>query len=224
MTTTLTTKQIKNYGPRFYREDGCEYRITLHVRHDDRCGNGHNIFSITATIVRKSSNGRWTEHSCGCLHEEVAQHFPELAPLIKWHLCSTDGPMHYVANTLYHTSDRDHRGLRKGERQQLRNRKSGQLVWQIVLRADGVEVTTGVPSWVDSDDKPSDVLTADWEPVWIDGEGKARELDHARSTAIWPDATDDELMSPDLKERLEERLPRLMAEFQAAVESIGFTY
>jgi len=40
--------------------------------------------------------------ACGCLHDEIRQHFPELAHLIKWHLVSTDGPLHYIANTLYH--------------------------------------------------------------------------------------------------------------------------
>lgn len=44
---------------------------------------------------------RWVEDSGGCIHDEVAKHFPELAHLIKWHLSSTDGPMHYVANTVY---------------------------------------------------------------------------------------------------------------------------
>jgi hypothetical protein len=51
----------------------------------------------------------------GCIHDELTKYFPELAHLIKWHLCSTDGPMHYVSNTMYHASDRDHNGKRKGE-------------------------------------------------------------------------------------------------------------
>ena len=42
--------------------------------------------------------------------------------------------------------------------------------------------------------------------------------------AIWPEATDEELTAPDLKERLEARLPALLEEFQAAVESLGFTW
>lgn len=97
----LTKLQYKTYGPRFYTEDGQRYKITATVRHDDRCGNGHNTFSITGETWRKADNGHWYEGSGGCIHEQIAQHFPELAPFIRWHLVSTDGPLHYVANTLY---------------------------------------------------------------------------------------------------------------------------
>jgi hypothetical protein len=54
----------------------------------------------------------------GCIHEDIAKHFPELMPYIKWHLTSTDGPMHYLANTLYHANDKDCWGKRKGEPRQ----------------------------------------------------------------------------------------------------------
>ena len=56
------------------------------------------------------------------------------------------------------------------------------------------------------------------------GEGKKRELDYARSSAVWPDATDEELMSPDLKEVLIARLPKLMADFKEAMLSVGFLW
>ena len=98
--TTLTKQQRIKFGPKVYKENGVQYRITVEVRHDDDCGNGHNTFSITADIKRQAGN-RWIEDSCGCLHAEVSRHFPELAPLIKWHLCSTDGPLHYISNSLY---------------------------------------------------------------------------------------------------------------------------
>ena len=82
------------------------------VRHDDKCGNGHNTFTITGDLYdRDRNNGepsvtlstgkhRWLG-SCGCLHKKIAKHFPQLAPLIKWHLTSTDEPMHYIENSLY---------------------------------------------------------------------------------------------------------------------------
>lgn len=69
-------------------------RVT--VRMDDECRNGRDTFSITADLRR---NRR--EEACGCLHDEIAEHFPELEPLIKWHLVSTDEPMHYTQNALY---------------------------------------------------------------------------------------------------------------------------
>lgn len=82
-------------------------RMTVTLRHDDSCGNGHNTFSITADI--KPKHGRGGEMG-GCIHDEIREYFPELAYLIPWHLCSTDGPLHYVANTTYHASDTDWRG------------------------------------------------------------------------------------------------------------------
>lgn len=76
---------------------GCTLQVE--VRFDDDCGNRHNSFAVTATVW--NPRRRDDIEAGGCLHDEVAEVFPELAPLIKWHLCSADGPMHYVANTVY---------------------------------------------------------------------------------------------------------------------------
>jgi hypothetical protein len=140
----LTKNQKRVFGPRVDTESGDLF--TVCVRYDDECNNGRNTFSITA-------NSRdWG----GCCHDQIAEAYPELAYFIKWHLVSSDGPLHYVANTLYH-------------------------------------VKTG-------------------------------KLDYARSTAVWPEATDEDLLAPGLKERLLARLPKLLEEFKTAVESLGFTY
>lgn len=85
------------------------------IRFDDQCGNGHQTFAITASVYTKESRRMRDIAAGGCMHEEIANVFPELAPLIRWHLVSTDSPMHYVANAVYHASDRDHNGRRKGE-------------------------------------------------------------------------------------------------------------
>lgn len=153
---TKNQKKIFNKSITYY---GKPATIKAEVRYDDRCGNGHNSFSITGEIwlVGKRSDCE----TCGCIHDDIAKHFPELAPFIKWHLTSSDGPMHYIANTVYHASE---------------------------------------------------------------SESKARELNHARSSAVWPDATDEDLTAPGLEQRLADRLPALMAEFRAAVESLDFTY
>jgi hypothetical protein len=219
--SVLTSNQKKSFGPKFYTEHGSQLRIVAEVRHDDRCGNGHNSFAITATIDEKCG-GQWRDHSGGCCHDEVAKHFPELAPLIKWHLTSTDGPMHYVANTTYHASDKDHRGLRKDERRQLKNGRTGLNVWEVVTRNDkGERISVSSSNWIDSAQKPAGKLSAEYEPVWIEGEGKKSDLEAARSCAVWPDATLDQLQD---KDALLARLPALMAEFKAAVESLGFVY
>ncbi len=56
------------------------------------------------------------------------------------------------------------------------------------------------------------------------GEGKERDFAAARSCANWPEATDEELSAPDLKDKLMARLPGLLERFRAAVESIGFRW
>lgn len=205
-TSVLTKKQTKvfHYQPKNVHPD--EW-LTVTVRYDDQCGNGHNTFSITAT-----GQGR-----CGCLHDEIAEKLPELAHLIKWHLCSSDGPMHYIANTLYHVSDKDCWGLRKGETRQLRNGKTGELCW--ILEAD-----KELPKYAHGDNPPDETATLRYVPWNRIGEGKARELDYARSSAIWPDATDEELLADNLEERLKARLPKLMEEFRLVVESLGFVF
>lgn len=112
----LTKSQKKTYGPAKYSKDGHSYQIKAEVRWDDECGNGHNSFSITSDVWLcdvKGNRVQWA--SGGCQHDLVAVHFPELAPFIKWHLSSSDGPMHYIANTVYLAGDRDHWGKRKGE-------------------------------------------------------------------------------------------------------------
>lgn len=57
-------------------------------------------------------------------------------------------------------------------------------------------------------------------------EGKKRELDAARKTAIWPDATDAELSvdRSELEKALRDRLPALMADFRADMLACGFVY
>lgn len=218
--STYTRDQKKRYGPRYYTEGGTRYKIVATVRHDDECGNGRNSFSVTGSTWRQSHPGSniWEEDAGGCIHDLIAAHFPELAPVIKWHLCSTDGPMHYVGNTTYFAGDRDCHGLRKGERRQLRNGKTGQLAWK---RRD---FPADMPQYIDADERPTAAVVIGYEPWERVGEGKARELDAARRVAVWPEATDAELTAPDLEQRLRERLPALMIEFKRAVESLGLVY
>lgn len=96
----LTQSQILTETKEYF-ENGDKYKITVTVRYDDQCNNGHNDFAITGEINRKGKNNHWLEDSCGCIHEEIAKHFPELIPFFKWHLVSSDEPMHYIANALY---------------------------------------------------------------------------------------------------------------------------
>lgn len=50
------------------------------------------------------------------------------------------------------------------------------------------------------------------------------DLQAARESAIWLDATEADLTAPGLTMRLEARLPAVMEAFREAVESLGMIY
>lgn len=205
------SRTVKGYGT--------NGRMSVEIRFDDECANGHMSFAITATVYTDESRRRRDCAAGGCLHEGIAAVFPKLAPLIKWHLMSTDGPMHYLANTLYHAGDRDCNGLRAGEVRQFKNGKTGQLAWIL-------EATEKLPQYVDSDTQPTETATMRYVPWNRVGEGKTRDFAAARSCAVWPDATDEQLSLPkeDLQTLLAARLPGLIAEFRADMERIGMLW
>lgn len=155
------SRPVKGYGT--------NGQLCVELRFDDECRNGHQTFAITASVYTAESRRQRDIAAGGCLHEEIARAFPELAPLIKWHLVSTDGPVHYVANTCYLASNRDHNGLLAGE---------------------------------------------------------SRNFDAARSCAVWPEATDEQLSLPraELATLLEARLPALLADFRADMLAAGFEW
>jgi len=239
------------------------------IRFDDECKNGHQSFSITADVYTVESRRQKDIAASGCMNDEIANIFPELVPLIKWHLMSTDGPMHYIANTVYRASDRDANGRRKGEAS----------AWRTVVYFGNSPVSHAVSEklaqWIEQHPRPqvkeiqhpdkgkpgayqfapkytfngfcerrhecpfNDEETArQWAAAFntIDyrfdrittgySEGKTRDLDAARSSAVWPDATDEELSTErdTLKAALEARLPGLIAEFRADMERIGFLW
>lgn len=82
--------------------------LTVNIRYDDECGNGHNSFAITGSCGGRNGIG-------GCIHDFIIEQVPSLEKYIKWHLTSSDGPMHYVANSMYHASNKDCWGKTKGE-------------------------------------------------------------------------------------------------------------
>jgi hypothetical protein len=207
-----TTTQTKTRRAE-WTEGNDRMTMVVTIRWDDTCRNGHNSFAITADVRRNSR-----EDCGGCCHDIIAARVPELAPYIKWHLVSSDGPMHYLANVTYHASDRDHNGLLKGEKKQIRNGKTGKLAW----KREDVTLT----QYIDADEKPTGTQLIGYEPWCITGEGKARDFKAARNSAVWPEATDEQLSLPkaELTALLMARLPALMAEFKAAIESLGFVY
>ena len=262
----LTKQQYKTIGPRLVKGYGQGAALRAHIRYDDCCGNRHNTFALTGT-VRVPGRG---EVAGGCLHDDIAEVFPELAPFIKFHGCSSDGPLHYIANTTYLAGERDCNGALKGEPMRWKsaikfdcspivwgNRNQGFIKWVCSLKSfDGV-CPVVVEHGPDEDGYkfgPHYTLSgfaAKWHECPFDsahvasqfleacrlglsevkectawGEGKARELVLARSAAIWPEATDAQLSLPkgELAALLLARLPQLMLDFKAAMESLGFVY
>jgi hypothetical protein len=229
------SRRCPSYGEHAY--------IRAEVRFDDNCRNGHNSFAITADIRDSRYRGSRGEIAGGCCHDEIAVAFPELAPLIRWHLTSSDGPMHYIANTVYHAGDRDHNGLRKGEKRQIRNGKTGELAWQLqAVNADGLGVSDSdtAREYIGAETLPLYLLKTScdgasppfatpqlrWVPWCRVGEGKARDLDAARRAAVWPDASDAELsVEPEqLKAALAKRHPHLVANFKADMLGAGLIW
>jgi hypothetical protein len=104
----------KFIATRPFKAQGCKAgsTITVVVSFDDECKNGHQTFDITGHVQEPGARDWFMG---GRIHGEITKYFPEPAHLIKWHLVSTDGPMHYIANTVYHAGNRDHNGHVAGE-------------------------------------------------------------------------------------------------------------
>lgn len=242
-------------------------QITAQIRFDDELKNGHSYFSITATIYDK--HGR--DIGGGCCHDDIAKAFPEFRPLIKWHLVSTDGPMHYLANVVYLAGDRDCSGRRAGEPESFDtvvrfgnsplSHAIGSRFWHWLAKA-----TTEDTEWiVDKIEHGPTTSNYEYGPKftfagfadkwhecpfdslaeaneWLEAittceivfdklptsfsKGKARELDAARRVALWPEATDEQLSADpeELKAKLLERLPALLAEFKQLMLDCGFIW
>ena len=176
--------------------------INAEIRHDDECGNGHNTFAITAEIP---------EHGMfGCCHDEFAEAFPEYAHLLKWHLCSTDGPLHYVANTMYHARQNlpTHAWLYEREGKLAGGLKVGQrcIAYTEIQKAEeAIALNPDRELFLKIDDRTE----------------KVADLKVARACAIAPDATPEQLRDP---EWLMSRLVSLLGDFRVDVMSLGFTF
>jgi uncharacterized protein Usg len=211
MQSILTKKQTKVFGPKVYKQDGVTYKLTATVRYDDECGNGHNSFAITGEQYRKSENSRWVEDAFGCVHDDIAKHFPHLQPFLKFHGMTSEGPLYYIENTrhhvlehgpksawVYYTHAPDPLGIRDAKEECI-----GYVDRAVAEKAEG---------------KPGYIVQ------WDEKSSKTRNLDYARSCAVWPDATDDDLTAPGLEARLRERLPAIMKEFQEALRTLNLVF
>ena len=183
----LTKKQAREYPARHITFKGQPLLVRCRVRYDDQCGNGHNTFSITGDYTEPGHS--WNNGGGGCIHDEIVAAFPELAPLIKWHLCSSDGPMHYVANTTYHATQH--------------GPKSAWVYHED--KANGIE--SRCVKYCNIDEAQKICATAGYTMKIDEKTAKEANLEFARSNAIWPDATQEQLLN---EAALMARLPALM--------------
>jgi hypothetical protein len=91
----------KEWNKVFYR-DGLKHRIKVQAELVHLGSNLKPHFSITGEVQYQAKNNRWMDDSCGAIHEETLEHFPELQPLVDIHLADDQGvPMHAYANAGY---------------------------------------------------------------------------------------------------------------------------
>lgn len=204
-----------------------DYVLAVFVRWDDHCNNGTNSFYAACRIIDAITDRESDYFGLDDVPPRVRATLPaHLRDLPRWNGCHPFGPWYYIENTVFHAGDRDCNGLLKGEVRQIRNGRTGELAWKRGYVNEAGEVVEDLPpQYADGPTQPHHPkLTVAYVPWNLVGEGKARELNHARSTAIWPDATDEDLIAPGLEDRLKARLPALLVEFRKVVESLGFTW
>lgn len=110
---------------KFYKEGKRRFRIRAEYGFQHFQGQAP-YWSVTGTIERAIPGGRWFDEAGGCLHDEIAKHFPKLVPTIRWHLSLVPGgPMHYVSNALFWWEH--YTGVRKFQDYELRERSATDL-------------------------------------------------------------------------------------------------
>ena len=206
----LTKNQCKTVNFNLKHTEYGAVDVGVCLRYDDRCGNNHNTFSITADIYRAGkpkTDQFWL--AGGCCHDFLEKYIPELAHCVKWHLTSSHEPLHYIANTLYHA----------GAISRHQNR------WFVYLcdQEFGInKLLLGIFTGLEVEKlklKYNNANLITEEHFY--GRAKESNLEAARKTAIWPEASLEELQDEN---KLKARLPTLMLEFKAFIESLGFTY
>lgn len=202
-------KQEKKFGPIY--EDG-KYRV-LNMTLD----NSFNMF------YRSYLDGELKKPYFECYYpiSNINYDFPEFTKFYEWiDFSIVSGPLHYIANTLFHAGNRDHWGLRKGEISHIK--VNGEYKYELKF-VDKYDQPVEIPTFITREGKPPTInLRPVYMPVLRVGEGKERDLDWARASAMWPDATDEELMADDLEQKLIDRLPGLIELFKADMKKIGF--
>lgn len=258
MKTVLTKNQTKVigktvYNSKLYPEFNGKY-LKINIRYDDECGNGHNSFAITGECGGRNGIG-------GCIHDFIIEQAPELEKYIKWHLTSSDGPMHYVANSMYHAREIKKNTVIRSydECLQFNNfpftytlpKRLKAFIETYEGETIHVVALTHPKNGIDGEYQYGDNYTfkgcsTKWYESLFSTEKEAREmsialmnykykiiktiasyedeqvpnLEHARSSAIWPEAE----LCDFTEKKLTARLSGLMTGFKESMLELGFTY
>lgn len=80
-----------------------DYRICAEIALHDDCKNGVCEFHLVGDIYDFDKRKKDNCVTCGCIHEHIAKHFPDLAKFIPLHCCNYLGqPLYPVDNGLYY--------------------------------------------------------------------------------------------------------------------------
>lgn len=227
-TTTHCQKELwrsKSFTHRYGRLGAqAQYCLVLTARWDDSCGNRSNSFYLHRKLMISGTRIESNDLDISDVPEAITRSIPKkLLALKRWDGCHPFGPWYYAGNAMYLAGDKDSNGLRAGEQSAIRTGKTGKPSYRLAfVDEEGLEVEKPSPYW-DGEGTPPPVRSA-YIPWMRIGEGKARQFAEARSVAIWPDATEEQLSSPDLEQMLKDRLPSLLREFRADLESVGFVW
>lgn len=86
-------------------------RVTITVELYSLGGKQSAYFAASGEYRSKYARKNTDIQGGGQCQDQFVGHFPEFEPYYKWHLVSvTSGPMHYIANTLYHLELADQGG------------------------------------------------------------------------------------------------------------------
>jgi hypothetical protein len=204
-----------------------KYYIKTYARWDDELRNGSNTFHVHTDVYHANSDDKSECVFLSDVPEQVARIPQHVRALQKWGGCLPMGPWFYIESTLYLAGNRDCNGLLEGEVRQLRNGKTGLPVWQLMAlddKGEDVPLHTLKSINPEGDTCPTTEYKLVWRPWNRIGVGKERQLNAAREVAIWPDATDEQLMSDDLRQLLIDRHPALIQEFHGVIVGLGFTW
>jgi hypothetical protein len=81
---------------------GPQRTLTVDAKLYKLTSNSAPYFSVTAEERNTRRRGDNQVECCGCMHTEILEHFPQLAPVVALHLSDDNGtPMHAAAKALY---------------------------------------------------------------------------------------------------------------------------